>query len=120
DVHLAPPDVAFGRRLADNELVLRRAPRVLARQHDQWPALGELPLAALQAFLVQRRHVQIPVGGTDGLQSVLLEAVATAGLSDVCLRTFLPCLPLGAFSSGPFSRAPSTAALPVLLRVADC
>src|SRR3546814_4509315 len=83
DVHIAPPDIALGRGFADDEFVLGRAAGVLAGKHDQGAALGELSLAAPQALLVERGHVEVPVGGADVLQSVLREAVATDGLADV-------------------------------------
>src|SRR4029078_3891598 len=41
DVDGAPPDTRFGARLADDELVLRRAARVLSGVDDERPALRE-------------------------------------------------------------------------------
>src|SRR5690606_13122926 len=81
--------------LADDELVLGRAPGVLAGQDDQRPALRQLALAALQALLVECRHVEVPIGRAEILQAMLLEAVATDGLADVFQRTFLPLCPCG-------------------------
>src|SRR3546814_16197332 len=63
NVHVAPPDFAFGRGLADDELVLGRTSRVLAGQHHQDTAFGALAFVPLQAFLVDRCDVWVPENG---------------------------------------------------------
>src|SRR3546814_2610572 len=47
----------------------------LFRSHHQGTAFGELAFVALQAFLVERRDVQVPVSGGDVLETVLVEAM---------------------------------------------
>ena len=65
DVHVAPPDVAFGRRLADDELVLRRAPGVLSGPHDERAVRGDDSLAVAHRVLVQLGGGQVAVGRLD-------------------------------------------------------
>ncbi len=60
-VDLAPEDLVLGRRLADDGLVLGRAPGVLARVHHDRAVRRVQPLAAPRDLLVQLRRVQIPV-----------------------------------------------------------
>ena len=52
-VDVAPPDARLGARLADDELVLRRAARVLAGVDDERPAFGEPSLPARERVLVE-------------------------------------------------------------------
>ena len=59
-VDVAPPDPILGARLADDELVLGRAARVLAGVDDERPALGEARLAARERVLVELRGRRVP------------------------------------------------------------
>ncbi len=52
-VDLAPPDPVFGAGLADDELVLGGASRVLARVDDERAALGEPRLTSRERMLVE-------------------------------------------------------------------
>ena len=54
-VDLAPPDLAGGRGLADDELVLRRATGVLAGADDERSVRGDHALARAERVLVQLR-----------------------------------------------------------------
>ena len=69
-VDLAPPDPVLGARLADDELVLRRAARVLARVDGQRAALGEPALVPLEGVHVELRGARVPVDGALGLDPV--------------------------------------------------
>ena len=60
-VHAAPVHVLFARRLADDELVVRRAAGVLAGAGDQRAFGGQLRLAAAKRLLVQGGRAQVPV-----------------------------------------------------------
>ena len=60
-VHVAPPDPPLGTGLADDELVLRGAPRVHARVDDERAAFGEPRLAAGERVLVELRGRGVPV-----------------------------------------------------------
>ena len=72
-VVLAPPDLILGRRLADDELVLRGARGVLACvDHDR--AAGDDPaLAAKRDLLVQRLRRQVPVDAARVRDAVVLQ-----------------------------------------------
>ena len=52
-VHVAPPDLRLGGRLDDDELVLWRAPGVLAGPDDERAVRGEDALALVEGELVQ-------------------------------------------------------------------
>ena len=54
-VDLAPPDLAGGRGLADDELVLRRATGVLAGPDDERSVRGDHALARAERVLIQLR-----------------------------------------------------------------
>ena len=60
-VHVAPVDVLFARRLAHDELVVRRAAGVLPGRADERPLGGQNAFAAAQRLLVQGRRAQVPV-----------------------------------------------------------
>src|SRR3546814_14474437 len=62
-VGLAPPDGAFGFRVANGELVICRAAGVLAGFDDERPLLRQQALAALHGQLDERRGGEIPVNG---------------------------------------------------------
>ena len=59
-VDVAPPDSRLGARLADDELVLRRAAGVLAGVDDERTALGEARVAARERVLVELRGRRMP------------------------------------------------------------
>ena len=58
---VAPVHVLLARRLAHDELVVRRAAGVLPGLADQRSLGGELALAAAQRLLVERGRAQVPV-----------------------------------------------------------
>ena len=60
-VDVSPPDPRLGARLAHDELVLGRAPRVLAGVDDERAALGEPGLASRERVLVELRGRRVPV-----------------------------------------------------------
>ena len=59
-IHVAPPDPRLGAGLAHDELVLRRAPRVLAGVDDERAAFGKPRLSARQRVLVELRGRRMP------------------------------------------------------------
>ena len=59
-----PPDPALGARLADDELVLRRAAGVPAGVDDERAALADARLAARDRVLVEQRGRGIPDDAT--------------------------------------------------------
>ena len=69
-VDLAPPDPVLGARLADEELVLRRAAGVLAGVDGERAALGEPAVARAQRMRVELRGGRVPVDGALGLDPV--------------------------------------------------
>ena len=79
-VDLAPVDRLFGRRVADDELVLDAAPGELAGVDQQRAVLGQLPLAARDRLLDQRRGGQVPVDLGRGLDSLGIKLVRGATL----------------------------------------
>jgi hypothetical protein len=66
-VDRAPVHVALAGRVADDELVVRGAARVLTGAGDERALRGELSFSAPQRFLVQPGRAQVPVdaSGTD-------------------------------------------------------
>src|SRR5690606_28803244 len=72
-VHLAPPDLVFARRLADDELVVRRAAGVLAGAADQRAVDRDRRLAAADRLFVQRRHAQVRIHPGDIRDAVHLK-----------------------------------------------
>ena len=74
-VHVAPPDPILRAWLANDELVLRRAARVLAGVDDERAALGEPGIASCQRVLVELRRRRMPVDVPADSDSVLGELV---------------------------------------------
>ena len=64
---LSHQTVSVGRRVADDELVLRRAAGVLAGLDGQGAAGGNAAFAAANGVLVKRMRAEVPVHG-GGLQ----------------------------------------------------
>ena len=85
-VVLAPPDMLGGRRLADDELVLRGARGVLARVHDDGAAVDDPALAAEGDLLVERLGRQVPVDAARVRDAVVLEPVVARELARLRLR----------------------------------
>jgi hypothetical protein len=75
-VRLAPVDVALARRLFDEELVLRRAARVLPRVDDQLAIRAQFALAALQGSFVERCDGEVVPDGAEFAQAELVELAA--------------------------------------------
>jgi hypothetical protein len=74
-VRLAPPDPVLGARLADDELVLRRAAREPTGVNHERPVLGDDPLTTLERRGVQLRGRRIAEHTSADMQTVLGEAV---------------------------------------------
>ena len=74
-VDVAPPDARLGAGLADDELVLGRAARVLAGVDHERSALGEPSVAARERVLVQLRRGRVPEDVPSNGDSVLGELV---------------------------------------------
>jgi hypothetical protein len=68
-----PPDPLFRLGLADDELVLRRAARELARVDDERSPFGETPLTAEQCVRVEQRRRRLPVDAALRAEPVLAE-----------------------------------------------
>ncbi len=79
-VDRAPGDVGLARRLAHDELVVRRAAGVLARAASQRTVLGEDRLLPSKRLFVQRGSRQVPFDGS-GFDSLALEAKAALNFS---------------------------------------
>ena len=75
-VDRTPPDIPGAGRFLDDELVVGRASRMLARFDDQRPVRRDAPLAPADGFLVEQRHRIIPMHVARVLDAVGLEAVA--------------------------------------------
>ncbi len=73
-VDLAPPHLVFARRLADDELVVGRAPRVLAGAAHERAVDRDERLAPADRLLVQRRHTEVPGHARHVVDAVRLEA----------------------------------------------
>ena len=87
-VVLAPPDLVLARRLADDELVVGRAPRVLAGPDDERAQMADGPLAATDRLLVQRRRRQVVEDGSDVRCWIMRRGrLSGAPISCVCART---------------------------------
>ena len=70
---VVPPDRRFGLGIADDELVVGGAARVLARGDDQGAVLGEHAFAAADRMLGQRRRKQVPVQDGPGVDALVSE-----------------------------------------------
>ena len=68
-VGLAPVDMAFGRGVLDEELVVRRAPGMHAGAHHERSAIGERTLTAADRLLVERGNRQVPVDVVEVFQA---------------------------------------------------
>jgi hypothetical protein len=60
-VHLAPPNLVFARGLAHEELVVRRATRVLAGANNERTKVAQHPFIAPDRFLVERGRGKVPM-----------------------------------------------------------
>ena len=74
-IDVSPPDSRLGARLADDELVLGRAARVLPGVDDERTALGEARVAARQRMLVELRCRRMPEDVPAHRHPVLCELV---------------------------------------------
>ena len=70
-VDVTPPDPLLGAGLADDELVLRRAPGVLAGVDVERAALGDPAVATLDGVVVEERGRRVPVDVAGRLDAVL-------------------------------------------------
>ena len=77
-VDVAPPDPVLRARLADDELVLRRAAGVLAGVHIERATLGDPPLSALDRVVVEERGRRVPMDGLRRLDAMLSQSDAPA------------------------------------------
>jgi hypothetical protein len=75
-----PPDTVLGLGLANDELVLRRAPRELAGVDDERAALGEPTFAAQERVGVELRRRRMPDDVAGRLQAVAGEIDVGLGL----------------------------------------
>ena len=83
-VDRAPPDVPGAGRFLDDELVVGRAARVLARLDDQRPVRRDPPLAPADRLFVEQRHRIIPVHVARVLDAVLVQVVTAVETSVLC------------------------------------
>ncbi len=74
-VDLAPPDLVVIFLAADDELVVRRAPGVVAGAHHHCAFVRQGALAACHDALDQRAGGQVPVGHVQVAQPVLVQVV---------------------------------------------
>src|SRR5262249_14408436 len=73
DVDLTPVDGAFGRGVADDELVVRGAAGVVTGEADERAVLGELAVAVLQRMFDEFGGAEVPEDVAAGLEPVLIE-----------------------------------------------
>src|SRR5207253_2256812 len=76
-IGLAPPDVSFGGRLADDEFVVRGAACVLPSVDNQRPEVGDQTFAAGDGLLVEFGSREVPIDVIDMLDSVVGDAIRT-------------------------------------------
>ena len=79
-VHVAPPDPVFRARLADDELVLRRAPGVDTCVDGERAALGKLCFAAEERVRVQDGRGRVPMERALGAETELRQLCAALEL----------------------------------------
>ena len=79
-VHRAPPEVLLARRLANDELVVRRPARVRRRLAHERPRLGDGTLAPPNRSLDKRRDAEIPVDGGSAGEALGVETDARRDL----------------------------------------
>jgi hypothetical protein len=79
-VHLAPGDVRFARRLADDEFVIRRSSRVCAGLADERAVLRQLPFLTPNGVFVERRRPQIAMNWAGGPDAMLVQPLILARL----------------------------------------
>jgi hypothetical protein len=72
-VYVPPADPPLRTRLADDELVLRRAAGVEAGVDDERPTLGEASVADEQGMRVEQGRGGTPVDASDRMDAVLVE-----------------------------------------------
>ena len=77
-VHGTPPDPVRRRGIPDHELVAGRSAGVLAGVHHQRAVPGQAALTTTDGVLDQRAGGEVPVGGPQVTQAVMLEAVVAA------------------------------------------
>ncbi len=82
-IDLAPVDRFFGRRVANDKLVLDAATGELASVDQQRAVLGQLPLAALDRQLDQRCRRQIPVNAGQGFKTLCIQLVRGGALAHI-------------------------------------
>ena len=90
-VDVAPVHVPFARRLAHDELVVRRPSGVLAGLADEWALSGQNALTAAKSLLVQGGRVQVPVDASRTKNAKSFETVRPLNLYRHAVR--LPPLP---------------------------
>jgi hypothetical protein len=73
-VDVPPRDPVLGLRLADEELVLGRAPSVASCIDDERTAFGEPSLLADECVRVEQRGGRIPVDATFGIKPMVFES----------------------------------------------
>ena len=93
-VDVAPPDPILGARLADDELVLRRAAGVDAGVHDQRAAFREAPVAVRERVRVELGRRRMPVDpAADEVDPVLGEALSARHGRDHRCPLVIVCCP---------------------------
>src|ERR1019366_1491357 len=81
----APPDVAFGGMLFDDELVGSGARGVLAGADYHRTEMGDAGFAAEYDLFIERRAGQVPVGAVQIGEAVILQAVIGGQLAGLGL-----------------------------------
>ncbi|KIU01019.1 hypothetical protein QU38_02720, partial [Staphylococcus aureus] len=85
-VDIAPPDIVFGGRVADDELVLGRTAGVLAGGGDQRAVLRQLALAAAHRVLHERGGLEVPDNIGTRPDAHGIETMARRALGQISLR----------------------------------
>ena len=74
---IIPPHALFGKCIAYNKLVLRRATSVLAGFDQKRPAAGYFTFAAGQCHFIDFSRAQVPVNGLGFLKPLPVNSIIT-------------------------------------------
>src|SRR5262249_44804385 len=97
-IDLAPVDFVFARRLFDDELVVRRATRMLARVHDERAVGAQQPFPPPDRLLYERRRRQVPKNPSHVRDPMVFDSIFALDRTEV-LHTKVLQFWRGAFST---------------------
>ncbi len=74
-IDLAPGNVVFAGRFAHEKAILRQAPGVLARAHNQWAEMTQRSFIAANGLFVERGRGQIPIDAPEIIETEISETL---------------------------------------------